>query len=573
MISHAGWVPTRSNSIRFKYANNHTSLSTQMMWPFSTTQYPALSVDQVGIPFDTTDTQAQVKNATYDYIVVGGGTAGCCLASRLSENPAVSVLVLERGGVNDAWFSRIPLISGDVTSKSTPIVRASSAPLSCADGQIVDIVHAETLGGGSSVNAMLVTRGAVGDSNHWAELGHPSWDYASLKPYFIKSEKSLSQHSDGHGHSGPWVNQNFPQLPFEVQRQVKDAALALGFPDVHDFNGSDVPVNVCATMDAAIDSKMRRVSTYHAFLPSEIARKRRSHLKVCTRAVATRVEFDAGVAVGNQLRLSPEHRSAIHHFLTFFKSLPPDVLLAMAYQQATMLQSLELIQATRADYDSMKEVMAEVKQALAQNVDLTKEQTLEVNAVCKFVVWDPVRTDFDNDDIRKAAMKHLEKYQATNGLKSFLDANGQARTKALSQAVGRGASYAKSTYRALLSESLDQKTGTCLTATVSNAMRKLMGSTENTSPRHAIQVVILRQFGRENAILLVKKKSKKRAHEDSAQTATPHIPDSDSDAKWWSAVTEFFDKKAKQWGTDRKSPGWTSSPASMPLVFGEMPAS
>ncbi|KAJ6613935.1 alcohol oxidase [Mycena sp. CBHHK59/15] len=268
------------------------------MWPFSTTQYPALSVDQVGIPFDKTNTQAQVKNATYDYIVVGGGTAGCCLASRLSENPAVSVLVLERGGVNDAWFSRIPLISGDVTSKSTPIVRASSAPLSYADGQVVDIVHAETLGGGSSVNAMLVTRGAVGDFNHWAELGHPSWDYASLKPYFIKSEKSLSQHSDGHGHSGPWVNQIFPHLPFEVQRQVKDAALALGLPDVRDFNRSDVPVNVCATMDAAIDSKMCRVSTYHAFLPSEIARKRRSHLKVCTRAVATRVEFDAGVAVG-----------------------------------------------------------------------------------------------------------------------------------------------------------------------------------------------------------------------------------------------------------------------------------
>jgi choline dehydrogenase-like flavoprotein len=126
------------------------------------------------------------------------------------------------------------LISSDSTSKATPIVRSLSAPIKGALGQVVDIVHTEALGGGSSVNQMLATRGAVGDFEYWAELGHPGWDYDSLKPYFIRSEKSLSQQSNDRGYSGvlrsycfehllnystgPLVNQTFPEFPYKIQR-------------------------------------------------------------------------------------------------------------------------------------------------------------------------------------------------------------------------------------------------------------------------------------------------------------------------------------------------------------------
>ncbi|KAJ7095769.1 alcohol oxidase [Mycena belliarum] len=284
------------------------------MWPFNArTKYPAISVEQAGTLLQTTEHCKSLSAVTYDYIVVGGGTAGCCLAARLSEDPSVSVLVLERGGVHDIWSSRIPLISSNPTDKSNPIFRSPSAPLEAAEGQIVDIIHAQTLGGGSSVNGLLVTRGAVGDFDNWAALGHPSWDYASLNPYFIKSEKSLSHHSNDRGYSGPWVNQTVTDLPFKVQRKVKDAAIAFGLADVTNLNSPTIPVDVCAMVDAAIDEDRRRVSTYHAFLPAETVQKRRDHLKICINAVATRIRLDAGVAVGVEFGSSQLTEEPVAH--------------------------------------------------------------------------------------------------------------------------------------------------------------------------------------------------------------------------------------------------------------------
>ncbi|KAJ7350795.1 alcohol oxidase [Mycena albidolilacea] len=264
---------------------------------FGSPAYPVLSIKQAGSPFEESAKQA-IETKTYDYVIVGGGTAGCCLASRLSEDPSVSVLVLERGPVHDAWFSRIPMVSSNLYDKATPVVRSPSMPVAGAQGKIVDVIHTEALGGASCVNQMLVTRGPPGDFDHWAALGHPSWDYKTMQPYFLKSEKSLSQtHSTWRGHSGPLVNKTSTLL-FDIHRNVRTAASALGFTDTSDFNAPDVPVDVCAILDEAIDDSLRRVSSYNTFLPAELAYDRHQRLKICTKAVATRIEFEDGVAVG-----------------------------------------------------------------------------------------------------------------------------------------------------------------------------------------------------------------------------------------------------------------------------------
>ncbi|KAJ7188972.1 alcohol oxidase [Mycena filopes] len=265
---------------------------------FGSSKYPVFSVDQVGSPFEPS-AKPSIEQKIYDYVIVGGLWNGGVL-SRVarSADPMVSVLLLERGPLHDAWYSRIPLISSDVTSSATPIVRSPSLPIKAAQGQAIDIVHAEALGGGSSVNAMLVTHGAVGDFEHWAELGHPSWNYESLKPYFAKSEKSLSHpESDSRGHSGPLVNQT-ANLPYNIHHHVKKAATALGFADIDSANSPPIPVDVCVTMDQAVDENLRRVSSFHAFLPLKLAQQRLQRLKICPNAVATRVEFDGNVATG-----------------------------------------------------------------------------------------------------------------------------------------------------------------------------------------------------------------------------------------------------------------------------------
>ncbi|TBU44839.1 FAD/NAD(P)-binding domain-containing protein [Dichomitus squalens] len=112
---------------------------------------------------------------TYDYIIVGGGTSGAVLASRLSEDPAVSVLVLEKGQVVDTWITRIPLLFANPTSKNFPMVR----------GEVLG-------GGGSRINGALYTRGTPYDYNRWEELGNVGWGYNDLEPYFVKSENTLT---------------------------------------------------------------------------------------------------------------------------------------------------------------------------------------------------------------------------------------------------------------------------------------------------------------------------------------------------------------------------------------------
>lgn len=134
---------------------------------------------------------------------LAGGTAGCVLASRLSEDPSVSVLLIERGPALDTWISRIPLASSNIFNPAGGACHWLSEPAKCCNNRRSFFFCAEALGGGSRVNGMVYTRGTRSDYNAWATLGHPDWTYEKLLPYFIKSETALDQpKSRFHGESG-----------------------------------------------------------------------------------------------------------------------------------------------------------------------------------------------------------------------------------------------------------------------------------------------------------------------------------------------------------------------------------
>lgn len=288
------------------------------MWPFAP-PYPALTPADVGISLASLkDPDSLIP--TYDYIIVGGGTAGCCLASRLSEDSGVSVLLIERGSVVDTWVNRVPLLSSDLFKEDSISRPSKSLPQNYAHNRILTIMRGEALGGGSRVNAMIYTRGVPADFNRWRDMGHPDWGYDGMLPYFVKSETSLNQPASYfRGQTGPWENQTFPSLPWPILPHVKDAAKSIGIPFCKDYNDPRVPSVSISALDIATDKNMRRSSTYSAFIPPAVAQARKDRLKICPDSLVTRVVFDSKIskkprAIGVEFAGSKESNQGITYF-------------------------------------------------------------------------------------------------------------------------------------------------------------------------------------------------------------------------------------------------------------------
>jgi choline dehydrogenase len=175
---------------------------------------------------------------SFDYVIVGAGTAGCVLANRLSADPDVSVLLLEAGGKDDWIWIHIPV--GYLYCIGNPRTDwcYRTEPCNGLNGRSILYARGKVLGGCSSINAMVYMRGQARDYDEWASLGNPGWSWNEVFPVFKRSEDHYGGGSDIHGASGEWRVEE-QRLDWKILHAWRDAAEQCGIPKIADFNGGD----------------------------------------------------------------------------------------------------------------------------------------------------------------------------------------------------------------------------------------------------------------------------------------------------------------------------------------------
>jgi choline dehydrogenase len=225
------------------------------------------------------------EKPTFDYVIVGAGSAGCVLANRLSTDGRNSVLLLEAGPRDSNIWIHIPLGYGRLFKEKTVNWMYQTEPEPELNGRSVFQPRGKVLGGSSSINGLLYVRGQHEDYDRWRQHGNQGWGYDDVLPYFRKAEDQARGADDFHGVGGPLPVSDLGH-PDPLSAAFIAAAAETGLPVNRDFNGAS---QEGAGFFQTTTRHGRRASTAVAYLRSA---RDRSNLRVETSALAQRIVFD-----------------------------------------------------------------------------------------------------------------------------------------------------------------------------------------------------------------------------------------------------------------------------------------
>ncbi|MDB5583877.1 MAG: dependent oxidoreductase family protein [Bradyrhizobium sp.] len=236
------------------------------------------------------------------YVIIGGGSAGCALAGRLSESPDVTVVLLEAGGTGDEFLVKMPAGTAKLMGSASHDWRLKTEPDPSIDGRVMQWSAGKGLGGSSAINGQVYMRGVRSDYDNWAEAGCTGWSFDEVLPYFLRAERFHGEPMQSHGRHGP-LSVSPIRDPQPISAIVTRAFSEIGLPVLEDYCAGD-QFGVYPIYATQIDGQ--RCSAARAYLDPA---RSRPNLHIITGAMVERIIIEDGRATGVRYRVGDEVRA------------------------------------------------------------------------------------------------------------------------------------------------------------------------------------------------------------------------------------------------------------------------